>query len=383
MQTVYPYIYGLLQRLKRERLKEMTTLGILQLDTSEYNPYLNGVASLCAENGYDIFRFSPLDVDREHGLVQRGLQYNSYTNKWLDATFPIPKYIYDRCFYSSKDKSSYHAISIVNEIKQMSTFLGIGLPNKWAVHQWLKRNEHLSPYLMPTQLLNRSTFQSYLNFFQDLVLKPISSSGGKGIYFIFKKEDGSHCLTDASNKLVTILSDKEPYTQVQSILLKDNYIIQPYKNLKRENRPFDYRIVLQKGETNWYIVGKGFRVGKENTNVSNIHSGGSVQKTMPFSKREKNHINKQIGDILPRIPEQLEKHHSPLFELGVDLGIDERNKLWILEINSKPGYQTVLRTTGKTVWRRIFSGPKNRIEKLEKNLDRSDLHDGSSNRLYK
>jgi hypothetical protein len=46
------------------------------------------------------------------------------------------------------------------------------------------------------------------------------------------------------------------------------------------------------------------------------------------------------------IPPFIEKHHGPLVELGIDVGVDRQGNVWILEVNSKPG-RTIFTKTGE------------------------------------
>lgn len=44
-----------------------------------------------------------------------------------------------------------------------------------------------------------------------------------------------------------------------------------------------------------------------------------------------------IDQLSANIPIHLESHFGRLAELGIDFGVDQQGKVWILEVNSKPG----------------------------------------------
>ncbi|MBU9711281.1 YheC/YheD family protein [Evansella tamaricis] len=344
----------------------MISVGIMQSTIADGNEYLNGVAFSLSKKGYEVYCFTPDDYDFNSNKVT-GLLFNNLTSTWLKKSFPLPNFIYDRCFYPISGKGKRSLLSKVERIKTLTTFIGEGLPNKWAVHQWLMNNNILSKYLPPTQLLTNETINSYLSIFHKLVLKPVNGSGGKGIYFLFNENEKLE-LKDGQNRVSRYLNKPEDiFNQGLPTINHTKYLIQPYLPLHLERRPFDFRIVLQKQSLErWYVVGKGFRFGKENSFLSNLQAGGIIRPTIKLRKHEKKKILNQIQEIVEHIPGQLEKYHSPLFELGVDLGIDTNHRVWIVEVNSKPGYQTVLDTTDPSNHDHIFHGVGLYIESIEK-----------------
>ncbi|HEX7056558.1 MAG TPA: YheC/YheD family protein, partial [Bacilli bacterium] len=70
--------------------------------------------------------------------------------------------------------------------------------------------------------------------------------------------------------------------------------------------------------------------------------GGEALEVKRFLEQEKgraetNRLLREIPSICAEIPQALESRFGRLGELGVDLGIDRDNNVWILEVNSKPG----------------------------------------------
>ena len=350
------------------RLTGMTSLGILQWSPSEKDYYLKKVALSCVKEGIQVFSISPSDL-RINSSIVTGMQFNEKSIMWDRKTFLLPEYIYDRCFYSSAQDSRKDAVAKVKTLKNKVTFLGSGLPNKWAVYQWLKNESSLRNFLPPTQLLSETCFNSYLTTFNKIVIKPVFGSGGKGFYVI-KQTGEAVKLYDRENSL--ILKEKDRATFFKKLkkflpLLGSGFILQPYMHLQINEQPFDLRVVVQKyAPDKWNIIGQGFRMGKRGMLVSNLVTGGEIHSFNDFPLSFPPSLKKKIKQLSRIIPTVLEKNHSPLFELGIDFGIDHQKRLWILEVNSKPGYETILQTTSASDHYRVFQGPIQLIKELEK-----------------
>jgi hypothetical protein len=86
----------------------------------------------------------------------------------------------------------------------------------------------------------------------------------------------------------------------------------------------------------------GVRCGQSGSITANLHGGGTAWEAAPFLKCEfgneqaKEQMNTLI-ELSTKIPLALESAHGRLAELGIDLGVDRNGRVWLLEVNSKPG----------------------------------------------
>lgn len=329
-------------------MSSVTSLGILQYTTNEYNEYLNRVAAACAENGIYVFRFNPLDYDDKTEKAT-GLVYDPQNKTWLKGCFSLPEFIYDRIYYPpNQRKAIKQTQKHVHLIKKKAQFLGTGLPNKWVVYQWLTENEQLKPFLPPTDLLTPDSLNRYLNTYNKVALKPVFGSGGYG-FFAIEKKGTNNFIIENGEKTKEYNWTKDGYSLYQFLtdkLIGQKYLIQPLLPLMKDGAPFDLRIVLQKLDgSRWKLTGKGFRIGKKGSYLSNLQAGGRIAATLNISKQTARRIKKLLPQLIDQIPKHMEQFHTPLFELGIDIGISEDGRIWLLEVNSKPGYETVM-TTG-------------------------------------
>lgn len=326
--------------------------------------YFTEIASL-APTSIQVVRFTPLDIDPLTELVN-GLSYNHSERKWEGKSFPLPDYIYDRCFYNDPFLSK-KAEPIVNWLKQRpgTTFLGYGLPNKLEVYESLKTEEAIAPYLPNTSIM--STYPKLIRLLKkekSIILKPIKGSGGNGIVHIQLLKNGVtiHSQHKGEKIYKTFTTQSDFRTYIEQLLSETDFVSQTYLHLQKSNRPFDVRILLQKNKDGkWKEQGRGVRVGTEYGLVSNLQNGGNVisfeKLQNDWSSIEKQLILEEIDTIITHVPRLLEEKFGRLFELGVDIGISNIGAVWLLDLNSKPGRKVITTTTSsenKDLYKSIF-----------------------------
>lgn len=338
----------------QRRNHKLDTLGIMTLKESSEHHYITEIAKRASILGMSCCRFIPINI---HPITQQitGQMFNSDIGQWEKAEFPIPKVVYDRCFYGG-DLLSKKCFPIVSWLKNREDifFLGYGLPNKLELYNVLKHSS-LKPYLPPSRpIISPSDVLEELASFEKIVLKPINGSQGNGIYLI---ESGRQKTISVKtyNRKKHIHKEFSHFNKflawINSLLTKMRYFVQPYLELTNDcGEPYDIRTLLQKQENGeWTERGRGIRVGNPDGILSNLSAGGSIREYEPWIKQlfppQNEFIHNELNEILMKIPPVLENAFLPLFELGIDIGIAKNRTIWILDINSKPGRKVVQETS--------------------------------------
>lgn len=301
------------------------------------------------KQGIPVTVFSPTSIHWQQQVID-GYRYQH--KRWNQGYYPLPTHVYDRIFYrGSKQIRHFKPFIECLHKEHKVTFLGRGLPGKWKVYQMLNKNKRLHEYLVPTWSFSDSTLRAKLNTYGALCVKPSSGSHGKGVMKVsvenaLLKVRGR----DLSNRSFT-RAFHEKQKGMNWLAHRCNqriYIIQPFLDLQtEEGSPFDLRILLQKNEKGlWQETGRAIRTGSQGSITSNLHGGGIVNFAQhyllnQFTMSQVNDIEQHIQTIVELLPQQLEKEYAPLFELGLDLGVDRQGHVWILEANSKPGRQSI------------------------------------------
>lgn len=328
----------------------MSSFGIMTLSLENEKIYITEIAKFGEATGFNVYQFVPSSYNPLTEKVS-GKVFDKDKNAWYKQDFPIPDYLYDRCYYQD-DAHSRQCKNIVEWLKQKedTVFIGNGLPNKLKLYDVLKASK-LNAYIPKSKpVLSAEELLEELSFVNPVMIKPINGSQGNGIYFIKEQNSCIHVRTDKKAKHVEhIFSDKDKFSRwLVQLLQKNDYFSQVYLPLcTAQKQPFDIRALLQKTEQNkWEIVEKGIRLGTEGRIISNLSAGAAV---IPFKEwlenapyKMKSFIETEIDDILTTLPPILEQTFPALFELGVDIGITVNGSLWILDVNSKPGRKVIL-----------------------------------------
>ncbi len=330
----------------------MLSFGIMTLNKRSEKSYFLELAKRAHEYGIQCCRFIPSDIRPASEKISGDI-FNPSSGSWDPKEFSVPDILYDRCFYG-EDSHSRQCMSIVNWLKARDDiqFLGYGLPNKLELYELLSHSS-ISPYLLKTApFTSAEHFIDSLVHDKPLIIKPASGSQGQGIYYIEKKGTDILVKTDKREAQIvhTFEKTEKAIKWLTRLIAKRKYLIQPYVNLSnKDGHPYDIRILMQKDpEGNWKEIGRGIRTGKQGGIISNLSAGGTNTSfndwIASFPSSLRNYICEELKEIKQTLPSSLEAKLPPLFEMGIDLGVEKDGSIWILDVNSKPGRKTILNT---------------------------------------
>jgi len=350
------------------------TLGVITCRIAKkFPPFLETeyIKSLTREGkplGIRLITFNPMDVDWTRRKVT-AWSYDLPTDKWLKEEHPLPRLIYDRCYYlDSRQYLAYKPhISRMNQDPNI-LFLGKALGGKLQTYKMLQQEPSLRPYLPPTQKLqNTQELLSALRSHSSILIKPNGGSHGRGVAAIIPEENTIRVWgrSKANRRFhIKLHSTKTLLLWARRFIGNTRYIVQPYLNLTTsDGRPFDIRILVQKDRSGtWTTTGMAVRSGNRNSLTSNLHGGGRAEQAQSFLS--KNFPPNKVSEIMDAIrflsihvPKQIESQHGRLLELGLDVGIDRHGHVWVLEANSKPGRSVFLMTGEKETRMRSIQLP--------------------------
>ncbi|MED1793325.1 YheC/YheD family protein [Brevibacillus nitrificans] len=295
------------------------------------------------KQGIRVFVFSPRRVNFSSRTVA-GFEYRN--GAWQSDTFPLPAFIYDRCFVGPAYRNYKPFVEKLQNDRNI-TFLGHGLSGKWQVHQMLIHSKQLSPLLPPTELFTHSALLETLEQYGAAILKPMAGTHGIGVVRV-KRRKGDFEVSGRSKEnqpFRRILQGEAGLKRFVSTFTNGRkFLVQPYLELHTpDGSPFDVRVLVQKnGEGEWETTGRAVRIGDKRSVTSNLHGGGKAVPLAPFLSRHykpalQTRIMQTIDQVAIELPRFLEQSHGRLVELGIDVGIDTAGNVWIIEVNSRPG----------------------------------------------
>ncbi|WP_410497256.1 YheC/YheD family protein [Cellulosilyticum sp. ST5] len=289
--------------------------------------------------GAILLYFSPKCVDFVNEKIN-GYIYEDGT--WLQTESRFPDVIYN----TGCPEKLNHSKEVINKLKEKIPFTSYSVGRKKKVYERLKNEKEFSDYLIPQENMESTEiFLEFLEFYERIVFKPVNGRKGQEIMFIETKGNEYHVI---ENKESSIYELDELCQIISTKIHEKAYIAQPYINCRtKDNVVYDIRLHVQKNYNDqWHITSIYPRFAPHGTIVTNINSNGSTNYLLPFLEQEfpdsyydikcyLEHFALQLAEHLDSIQEKY--FGESLDELGIDVALDDRQKIWIYEVNWLPG----------------------------------------------
>ncbi|SDW97658.1 YheC/D like ATP-grasp [Marininema mesophilum] len=305
--------------------------------------FLEECARVATNRGIFLCIFPPEGIRPDQGLTQGWLWDNK---RWQTCEGPLPDIIYNRITSRRVEKEpsvqqkleklrKEHQIKIFNE-----SFL-----DKRQVHEILSKDESMKRFLPDTIPWNTSHLRAMVQRYRTVFLKPIHGSLGQGIIRVSLENNKWVCQYAKKTGTVTHIFPRfyEAIQKLRQKTSRSRYIIQKGLDLITiDGRSVDFRILAQRNSFgNWAITSSVARLANDSHIVSNLAKGGTLRKTAEVLSEAKVIGVKptifELRDTALAIANSFEKlaqgHYA---ELGIDLVLDQRGQLWLIELNSKP-----------------------------------------------
>lgn len=312
-------------------------------------PRLCRALSLAAAKlSIDVFAFSPEDYNPRTGALH-GFRYTH--SGWRKQPVTLPDIIYDRSFFRSKE-CLMRSFSVLEQMRERNPHLLLNsrLPGKQQVYDALREDGMVAPYLTRTDRYAADELETRLTLSRGgIVLKPSAGMQGRGLLHITKELWGNTIRVNGRSR------SNRPFLKsfngidgliewIDQFRNGSPFLVQPYYAFRdADNRPYDIRVLMQKdGSGLWMLTGMAARIGQPGTLTSNLHGGGVAQPaidmlTSNFGQSAAERLYRKIHTISGHTAKNLEGSFGRLGELGMDFGIDQSGKPWLLEVNTKPG----------------------------------------------
>jgi glutathione synthase/RimK-type ligase-like ATP-grasp enzyme len=234
----------------------------------------------------------------------------------------------------------------------------------------LRRDAELAPFLPQTAPLRsaRGLLAALASSGGELFLKPDGGSQGRGAMHVRLEPDGGAVAvlgrTPGNAPFSRRFRDGSSFAEwLQRNVGQRPYLVQPYLALTdRTGAPYDIRCLVQKnGRGAWQLTGMAVRHGRPAGVTANLHGGGAALPATSFLAGEFGPeaaaIAADLKRLAVRVPETLEAQHGRLVELGIDFGVDRSGRIWLIEVNSKPGRAAFVRIGSPQTWRTAVESP--------------------------
>lgn len=299
----------------------------------EAHENINFYLRFAEEHQIDLFFFCPEWIK---GKKAKGYKYSVEKKASYFSFLPVPKVNVVRTILSENQYQLIHKL----ERRQHAVFLNHTKGrDKYKVYSHLSRNKNIGESLPPTARLSYKTLMDFLNEYQHIVIKPSNGSLGKRIFTIEKNEEDNGYNIRSSyqgRKNSKKIAARDLFSAYRKLLRNPSYyLIQPYIVFQRyEGEKFDLRISVQKDKAGkWKVTGIVARVAGKNGIVTNVAQGGRVVSYKEIQLTLPARLKRRIFGLSVQIAKEIEALNPATTDLGLDLAIDEQNKIWFIEAN--------------------------------------------------
>ncbi len=339
-------------------------------DTMTYASQLGGV----------VFLFKSCSIDWK-GKKIYGLYYDQGTKRWEYRRLPFPDVIFRRA-YNKTDQTVMKLKQVIGKKIFNSTKL-----SKWEMYNRVKAHTILSSFLPETEKLTEENLKYFLLRYQNIIIKPIALSRGRGISMVYSKQGTYHIREYMDNK---ILIEKEMdlnqlYKHYNArYLAESTYIIQPYLNIAPINgSPWDIRVVMQKNmKQQWECTGIECRLAGAFDFITNISRGGrAMLMNEALELAIGPHVNaarleQELIAISHLFCDYMDEDDELYGEFGLDFAIDTNQKFWFIESNVRPTFNGFKKLDMK-LYKDMCSKPLFYAAALA-GYEGSEIHEGES-----
>ncbi|PTM58051.1 YheC/YheD family protein [Desmospora activa] len=297
--------------------------------------------------------FTPEMVDWNN-QVTSGWFYQPNANgsyQWIRRTVPLPDVVYER-IPNRKSESLPRVLECRERLRShiRCQIFNQGFFNKWTVHEKLHNHELAAEHIPETyHSPSVSVIREMLERHQMVYLKPNGGSLGLGIFRITRHPNkGYFCrFREGDNNILRRFFSLEALLRhafgPQLNRLPRYLVQQGIRLVKYNGRSVDFRVHMHKDKQGkWQVVGMGAKVAGLGSVTTHGRTGGSLLTAEEllsdsFPGKEKG-MMEHIQNVSIQIARALEGEvNGHLGELGLDIGVDRYRKVWLFEVNSKPG----------------------------------------------
>ncbi|WP_434748704.1 YheC/YheD family protein [Paenibacillus amylolyticus] len=230
--------------------------------------------------------------------------------------------------------------------------------DKWLQYRALSNVPKLARRLPETLLLEKETLHHMLLQHSSVVLKPCDGRYGRDIIFIRCLKNGTYHIQNENNT-ITMQNRDELQDWFDQIDKNREYIIQQRLYLARiQQRPFDLRIMVQRQTATpsaWKVTGSYAKVASRGYLITNVTNRTiPALKALQLARIGGRKLLLQVERTVLLAAKSLEVHYPDLRQIGFDIGIDKKGRVWIIEGNYRPDLRPFRRLKDSSMYRRIL-----------------------------
>jgi glutathione synthase/RimK-type ligase-like ATP-grasp enzyme len=318
-------------------------------------------SSMAGLEGADFLYFTAKDVDFEKERI-----YGQYFHdgKWERTDSPFPDVI-----INVVNPLTPNQAQIYFRLRKMIPFTSFSVGSKLSQYRHITKAGTFSDYLIPFKVVESPIdVLQFLKSYPKAIMKPVAGHHGNNIFLLNATEER---ITVQKGRKIRKYNNIRFLEELQEIIGEGEMFIQMFvTTATKAGMPYDFRLHVQKdGEGKWTNGAIYPKVGTGGKIVTNLAQGGLITNLDRFLNHEFEDEAINIRHYLEVFALQFAEHFDTLYphkfdELGIDVGLDENMKLWIYEVNWRPGHVFIEAKTAKNAVRyAIYLAKQNKEKK--------------------
>ncbi|KEO84555.1 YheC/YheD family protein [Tumebacillus flagellatus] len=297
---------------------------------------LYAFAATAFAEGETLFYFTSGRVNLETRTIQGLVLENG---DWVEREFPFPHVI-----YNDSSPGSETGEEIIDELREIIPFTSHSVGDKMTVYEKLMDGKTFAYYQIPSREVQHP--EEVLDFMRDhreVIFKPVWGHKGLGVVRLTSLNGGERYQVTEQEE-TTVVEEASLRELLAERLQEVLHLVQPFiLSRTKSGQAFDFRIHVQKnGEGRWVNTATYPRIAPPGSVVANLSSGGYTAMLESFLEQEFGAQAFDMRRTLEVFGTQLAAHMDEVYreefdELGIDIGLDQNGKIWLYEINWRPG----------------------------------------------
>jgi len=327
---------------------------------SRYLTHKIGMKNLSRNLATSVYYFSIRDID-EQDLNINGLCFEH--GQWVKKVAPFPNFLY---LSGALEKFSLNQIALLRRAVRECKVRILSAPfefNKWEVHRILRGSSYLQEHLPETRLWrNINELTLMLRRYDALYLKACRGRRGEQVLRLKLLSDGAvECRYYKDALTITTVKIDNLYSFIQIFFNGRNLIIQqPIDLIEFEGCNVDLRAELQRnGRGVLEIVGIPVRVASAGSPITTHASSYRFEQffleMIGYSGAAFLELKQKLYRLLSHIYRHMESNYGPLGEIGIDIGLDKNNRLWMIECNALSAMVSLYNAYGENALNKAFN----------------------------
>lgn len=235
--------------------------------------------------------------------------------------------------------------------------------SKWLRTEAVARDRRVRAYVPETAIFTAGSLTRMLNRYNTVYVKPDHGNHGTGVMRVWRSKAGGKYSVQSGSRTRSYGSVGALYTALQAARIgRQRYLVQRGIRLCRyEGRPFDLRIMVQSNpEQKWEVTGMLARVAGSRGVVTNVRHGGSVVsmdrvcRSIGMNLSQIAALRGRLRKVGLRTSSAMLRRFKRIKELGLDVGLDESRRPWIIEVNTSPDLSLFLRVKDHREFRKMY-----------------------------